>query len=48
MKTWIMEWWENPKYGLIYQTSDRAICMRFNDATNLISYRHNTQFTYFS
>jgi len=35
MGSWLLQWWEQPKYGLLYQLSDGSIGCRFNDASNI-------------
>ena len=38
MGQWILQWWEQPSYGLFYQTSNGTLGCRFNDGINIKSH----------
>lgn len=45
IKEWILQWWEHPKYGLMYHSSDGNFGFRYNDGTNVKSHPFPHKFT---
>jgi hypothetical protein len=48
LKEWLLQWWENPNYGLLYQSTSDTYGVRFNDATNLKAHPYPYRFTHIS
>jgi hypothetical protein len=49
IRKWIVEYWEHPKYGLLYRTSDGLLGLRFNDGSSLKLADHSREaFLYLS
>ena len=47
MNEWISQWWEDPKYGLLYQLNDGNVGFFFNDSTNLQGINFSSKVTFF-
>ena len=45
MKEWVSQWWQYPKYGLLYQVNNGSVGFRFNDGT--IVHHTNKKWIYF-
>ena len=46
MKEWALNWWQNPKHGLLYQLNDGSLGFKFNDNTTIIGHPFPQKLTF--